>query len=170
PAAWRGAVGTRRENPPRRRKCNGSRGRLRIGRAIGTRKPRAGSGPRLCLESRPAARHQTRRCDRWRRSAASHRGHRYPEPCRGPSTVTPRTGSPGRLDRQMRLPWTHLLGDMRRRSLPRAKLTENRTSRQEKTAPDSATMRPVKLVSNPPNPFESEYREFLEPPPSVRVQ
>src|SRR5437667_9717778 len=31
-------------------------------------------------------------------------------------------------------------------------------------------MRPVKLVSNPPNPFESEYREFLEPPPSVKVQ
>ena len=31
-------------------------------------------------------------------------------------------------------------------------------------------MRPVKLVSNPPNPFESQYREFLEPPPSVKVQ
>src|SRR2546428_1028522 len=31
-------------------------------------------------------------------------------------------------------------------------------------------MQPVKLVSNPPNPFESEYREFLEPPPSVKVQ
>jgi len=28
----------------------------------------------------------------------------------------------------------------------------------------------VKLVSNPPNPFESQYREFLEPPPSVKVQ
>src|SRR5256712_3663788 len=57
-----------------------------------------------------------------------------------------------------------------RRSQPRAKLTENRASRQEKTAADSATMRPVKLVSNPPNPFESQYREFLEPPPSVKVQ
>ena len=31
-------------------------------------------------------------------------------------------------------------------------------------------MGPVKLVSNPPNPFESQYREFLEPPPSVKVQ
>src|SRR5437016_2199354 len=31
-------------------------------------------------------------------------------------------------------------------------------------------MQPVKLVSNPPNPFESQYREFLEPPPSVKVQ
>src|SRR5712691_2759400 len=31
-------------------------------------------------------------------------------------------------------------------------------------------MPPVKLVSNPPNPFESQYREFLEPPPSVKVQ
>src|SRR5207247_9554455 len=57
-----------------------------------------------------------------------------------------------------------------RRSQPRAKLTENRASRQDKTAADSATMRPVKLVSNPPNPFESQYREFLEPPPSVKVQ
>src|SRR6266511_4068278 len=57
-----------------------------------------------------------------------------------------------------------------RRSQPRAKLTENRASMQEKTAADSATMRPVKLVSNPPNPFESQYREFLEPPPSVKVQ
>ena len=28
----------------------------------------------------------------------------------------------------------------------------------------------MKLVSNPPNPFESQYREFLEPPPSVKVQ
>src|SRR6266496_1806517 len=28
----------------------------------------------------------------------------------------------------------------------------------------------VKLVNNPPNPFESQYREFLEPPPSVKVQ
>jgi len=31
-------------------------------------------------------------------------------------------------------------------------------------------MRPVKLVSNPPNPFESQYREFLEPPLSVKIQ
>src|SRR2546427_11073081 len=31
-------------------------------------------------------------------------------------------------------------------------------------------MGPVKLVSTPPNPFESQYREFLEPPPSVKAQ
>jgi len=28
----------------------------------------------------------------------------------------------------------------------------------------------MKLVNNPPNPFESQYREFLEPPPGVKVQ
>ena len=28
----------------------------------------------------------------------------------------------------------------------------------------------MKLVNNPPNPFESQFREFLEPPPSVKVQ
>ena len=28
----------------------------------------------------------------------------------------------------------------------------------------------MKLVNNPPNQFESQYREFLEPPPSVKVQ
>lgn len=28
----------------------------------------------------------------------------------------------------------------------------------------------MKMVNNPPNPFESQYREFLEPPPSVKVQ
>jgi DNA repair photolyase len=31
-------------------------------------------------------------------------------------------------------------------------------------------MRTVRLLSNPPNPFESQHREFLEPPPSVTVQ
>src|SRR2546428_2576763 len=63
-----------------------------------------------------------------------------------------------------------LLAKCGQRFQPRAKLTENRASRQEKTAANSATMRPVKLVSNPPNPFESQYRELLEPPPSVKVQ
>jgi len=28
----------------------------------------------------------------------------------------------------------------------------------------------MKLVNNPPNPFESQFREYLEPPPSVKVQ
>ncbi len=28
----------------------------------------------------------------------------------------------------------------------------------------------MKLVNNPPNPFESKFREYLEPPPSVKVQ
>ena len=30
-------------------------------------------------------------------------------------------------------------------------------------------MHPVKLVSNPPNPFESQYREFLEPPQQIEI-
>src|SRR5436309_2113160 len=70
----------------------------------------------------------------------------------------------------MRPPCPPLLAKCGQRFQPRAKLTENRASRQEKTAADSATMRLVKLVSNPPNPFESQYRELLEPPPSVKVQ
>ncbi len=28
----------------------------------------------------------------------------------------------------------------------------------------------MKLVNNPPNPFESQFREFLEPPPTVKLQ
>ena len=30
--------------------------------------------------------------------------------------------------------------------------------------------RPMKLVNNPPNPFESQYREYLDAPPTVKLQ
>src|SRR2546422_7233057 len=65
-----------------------------------------------------------------------------------------------RPPRSTLFPYTTLFGSKcGQRFQPRAKLTENRASRQEKTAADSATMRPVKLVSNPPNPFESQRSE-----------
>jgi radical SAM superfamily enzyme YgiQ (UPF0313 family) len=30
--------------------------------------------------------------------------------------------------------------------------------------------RPVRTVTNPPNPYESQHREWLEPPPPIQVQ
>ena len=49
-------------------------------------------------------------------------------------------------------------------------LREKRTSGKGKGSRILLQCGAMKLVSNPPNPFESQFREFLEPPPSVKVQ